>query len=493
MANEIKKYLDSAALSALVSQIKAADAAVAEEAALGLKGLADGQVKTNTNNIATLMGTAETVGSVAKALADANTYTDQEVDKLATGQVKTNKEAIGSLESLDTTAKSNLVAAINEVRDAVGVGGTAAVVTMDTSSTTAGALKSYTLKQGSGENAIIIGTIDIPKDMVVESGEVVVNPDGQAEGTYIKLKLANVEEPLYINVGTLVDIYKAKEGATHVQIAIDSSTREISAEIVDASIGTGKLADGAITTVKIADGNVTKAKLSTELQTAIDQIGLNKDKLDEIQDSADANIIEVVKVNGVALTPDANKAVDVSVPTGALASKDAVAESDLDSALATKLNGMIDAGELESAFTTERAEIDGELAKKVDKVTGKGLSTNDLTTELKGQYDAAYEHSIAAHAPVGAQANIIETIKVNGSALTPDTAKAVDIAVPTDNADLANGAGYITADAIKNKADKATTLSGYGITDAYTTTQIDEKFAEYQPITVAEVNNLFQQ
>lgn len=487
MANEIKKYLDSAALSALVSQIKAADAAVAEEAALGLKGLADGQVKTNADNIATLMGSAETAGSVAKALADAKEYADTQVDALAQGQVKINKEAIGTLESLDTTAKSDLVTAINEVRNAVSVGGTAAAITIDSSTTTEGALKSYTIKQGDST----VGTIDIPKDMVVESGEVVVNPDGQTEGTYIKLKLANVEEPLYINVGTLVDIYKAKEGATHVQIAIDSSTREISAEIVDASIGTGKLADGAITTVKIADGNVTKAKLSTELQTAIDQIGLNKDKLDEIQDSADANIIEVVKVNGVALTPDANKAVDVSVPTGALASKDAVAESDLDSALATKLNGMIDAGELESAFTTERAEIDSELAGKVDKVDGKGLSTNDLTAELKGQYDAAYEHSIAAHSPANAQANLIEIIKVNGTALTPDTAKAVDIAVPTDNADLANGAGYITADAIKNKADKATTLEGYGITDAYTATQIDEKFAEYQAITVAEVNNLF--
>lgn len=487
MANEIKKYLDSAALSALVSQIKAADAAVAQEASLGLQGLANGQVKTNKDNIATLMGNAETAGSVAKALADAKEYADTQVDGLAKGQVKTNKEAIGTLESLDTTAKSDLVTAINEVRNAVSAGGTAAAITMDTSTTTEGALKSYTIKQGDNT----VGTIDIPKDMVVESGEVVVNPEGQAEGTYIKLKLANVEEPLYINVGTLVDIYKAKEGATHVQIDIDSSTREISAEIVDASIGTGKLADGAVTTVKIADNNVTKAKLSTELQTAIDQIGLNKSKLDEIQDSADANVIEVVKVNGVALTPDANKAVDVSVPTGALASKDAVAESDLDSALATKLNGMIDAGELESAFTTERTEIDKELAKKVDKVDGKGLSTNDLTAVLKGQYDAAYEHSTAAHAPVNAQANIIETIKVNGTALTPDTAKAVDIAVPTDNADLANGAGYITADAIKNKADKATTLSGYGITDAYTSAQIDERFAEYQPITAAEVNNLF--
>lgn len=487
MANEIKKYLDSTALGALVSQIKAADTKVAEEATAALESLANGQVKTNKEAIAVLNGTAETEGSLAKVAADATAYTDQQVDALAKGQVKTNKEAIGALDDLDTAAKSDLVAAINEVRGAVGAGGLAAAITIDTSSTTEGALKSYTIKQGDAT----VGTIDIPKDMVVEAGEVVVNPAGQAEGTYIMLQLANVAEPLYVNVGTLVDIYKAKEGAAQIQIAIDSSTREISAEIVDASIGADKLADSAVTTAKIADGNVTKGKLSSELQTAIDQIGLNKDKLENIEASADANVIEIVKVNGTALEVAADKSVNVEIPTGALASKDKVAEADLETALATKLNGMTDADELAAAISAERALIDAEIAKKVDKVDGKGLSTNDLTNELKGQYDAAYTHSQAAHAPVDAQKNIIETVKVNGVALTPDTAKAVDIAVPTDNAQLNNGAGYITAAAIANKADKGTTLAEYGIADAYTSVQIDEKFAEYQPITAAEVNALF--
>lgn len=44
----------------------------------------------------------------------------------------------------------------------------------------------------------------------------------------------------------------------------------------------------------------------------------------------------------------------------------------------------------------------------------------------------------------GAQVNVIETVKVNNVALTP-TEKAVNIPVPTDNASLANGAGYQTA------------------------------------------------
>ncbi len=57
---------------------------------------------------------------------------------------------------------------------------------------------------------------------------------------------------------------------------------------------------------------------------------------------------------------------------------------------------------------------------KVAKVAGKVLSTNDFTTDEKTKLQ-----NIAANA----QVNIIETVKVNGVALTP-TAKAVDVTVP---------------------------------------------------------------
>ena len=49
--------------------------------------------------------------------------------------------------------------------------------------------------------------------------------------------------------------------------------------------------------------------------------------------------------------------------------------------------------------------IANQIGTKVDKVDGKGLSTNDLTNELKANYDAAYTHSTSAHAPVNAQKN----------------------------------------------------------------------------------------
>lgn len=173
---------------------------------------------------------------------------------------------IGNLETLNTTAKTNLVGAINEVLAAVGAGGTSAQVTMTTDSTTPGMAKSYTIKQG----VSTVGVIDIPKDMVVSSAEVVTDPEDQEPGTYIVLTIANAtEDKVYINVGTLVDIYTAQQNATQVQLSIDQSKNIISATIVAGSITATELAANAITTAKIADANVTKAKLSSEVQASL--------------------------------------------------------------------------------------------------------------------------------------------------------------------------------------------------------------------------------
>lgn len=176
------------------------------------------------------------------------------------------KAVTGNLTDLTTEAKGTLVAAINELDAAIDANATAAVISIDSNTTTTGMLKSYTVKQGNKQ----IGVIDIPKDMVVESGKVVVNPEGQTAGTYIVLTLANAtKDKIYVNVGTLVDIYTAKANAAKVQLTINPSTREISADIVAGSIGAADLAANAVTTDKITDKNVTKAKLADDVQASL--------------------------------------------------------------------------------------------------------------------------------------------------------------------------------------------------------------------------------
>lgn len=245
-----------------------------------------GEIKTNTDAITKLNGAEDAEGSVAKAVKDAKDALQEQItsnkniiDKLdgavtvegsVKKQIKDASDAldakIGTLDDLTTTNKGNLVEALEEVKAAVDDTQTAGAVTVDTTTTTAGMAKSYTIKQGTKT----VATIDIPKDMVVKSGTVEKNPKGQVEGTYLVLTLANAtNDKVYVNVGTLVDIYTVKASATQVQLAIDSATREISATIVAGSVTATELADAAVVTAKIADGNVTKAKLSKDVQTSL--------------------------------------------------------------------------------------------------------------------------------------------------------------------------------------------------------------------------------
>jgi hypothetical protein len=78
--------------------------------------------------------------------------------------------------------------------------------------------------------------------------------------------------------------------------------------------------------------------------------------------------------------------------------------------------------DLNKNFDDIDAQIKARADEKVDKVTGKGLSTNDYTTEEKTKL---------AGIEAGAEVNVIETVKVNGAPLTV-TGKAVD--VPASNA-----------------------------------------------------------
>lgn len=87
------------------------------------------------------------------------------------------------------------------------------------------------------------------------------------------------------------------------------------------------------------------------------------------------------------------------------------------------LSDIASATEVSTAIAgkADKTYVDTKLAEKVDKVTGKGLSTNDFTDALKTKLDGI---------EASAEKNIIETVKVNGTALTPDASRAVDVTIP---------------------------------------------------------------
>lgn len=93
-----------------------------------------------------------------------------------------------------------------------------------------------------------------------------------------------------------------------------------------------------------------------------------------------------------------------------------------------------------SGLTLLISKIKTALNEKVDVVSGKGLSTNDYTSAEKQKLSG-----IAS----GAQVNVIESVKVNGTKLTPSS-KAVDVTVPTKISQLTNDSGYQSATSVES-------------------------------------------
>ena len=141
--------------------------------------------------------------------------------------------------------------------------------------------------------------------------------------------------------------------------------------------------DAVETAQATLQGNIDKKvdKVEGKGLSTNDYTNDEKTKLEGIAAGAQVNVIETVKVNGVALTP-ADKAVDVTVPTGALASKDKVAETDLVDALATKINGKLDASEVTGDLLTHNASEFAAAGHNHDTVYSK-LDHNHKIEDLE--------------------------------------------------------------------------------------------------------------
>lgn len=103
---------------------------------------------------------------------------------------------------------------------------------------------------------------------------------------------------------------------------------------------------------------------------------------------------------------------------------------------------------LVSTYATQ-ADMKTKLAGKVDAVSGKTLTTNDYTTPEKQKLAG-----IAA----GANANVIETIKVNGTNQTV-TSKSINIKVPMKVSELTNDKSYATTTDVNNALSKVGKLT----------------------------------
>ena len=131
------------------------------------------------------------------------------------------------------------------------------------------------------------------------------------------------------------------------------------------------------------------------------------------------------------------------------------------------------------------------LNNKVDKVSGKGLSTNDFTNALKNKLDG-----IAA----GAQVNVIEGITVNSTAV-PLTNKIANLTIPTKLTDLTNDGNFVTdanyvhtdnnfTTTLKNKLNGIATGAEVNVqSDWAVTSTSSDAFIKNKPTKVSDFTN----
>ena len=147
--------------------------------------------------------------------------------------------------------------------------------------------------------------------------------------------------------------------------------------------------------------------------------------------------------------------------------------SDLNSGLATKAN---------VSHTHAQSEVTG----LTDALAAKA-STKALTEGLATKADASHTHAQSevtgltdALALLAAKTEVtsaIDALRQEMLGDTPVEAYNTFTELAAYIAEHKDAADALTA-AVGNKADKATTLTGYGITDAYTKTEVDTKISD---------------
>ena len=210
---------------------------------------------TKGSTIGALLGIKNTINNITKVIifedideseTDISTAIENALNNLDMAQVggtgkmiTTISQADGVVSATAIDAKASNIAVNNtnfsntNVENALDTLYNRSSITVDETSGTGDILKSYTIKQ----NGTAIGTINIPKDLVVQSGSIVSGTwsgstfTESVSGTdnALKLVIANQTNPLYINIAQLIDIYTSGNGidvsnTNEVSIKLDNTT-----------------------------------------------------------------------------------------------------------------------------------------------------------------------------------------------------------------------------------------------------------------------------
>ena len=286
------------------------------------------------------------------------------------------------------------------------------------------------------------------------------------------------------------------------------------------SINGHELASGDNTLANLGIQAAGDYATTTQLNNKVDKVsgkGLStndyttpeKTKLAGIEAGAEVNAIKGISVNGAAQTPDEDtKVVDITVPTKlsqltndgnfVVDANYVHTDKNFTEALETKLNGIAANAQ---ANVIETIAVNGSnltpTSKKVNITVP--TATSQITNDSNFVEDADYVHTDNNYTTTeknklagianGAQANVIETIAVNG-ANQPVSEKKVNITVPTAVSNLTNDSGFQTATQVNSAISSATAdfMTEGEVTQAISTATADLATEEYVTQQLANFN-----
>lgn len=309
----------------------------------------------------------------ADGIIDNSTGSDITLAKAATTGAAEDISYDGTASGLSAT---DVQAAIDAVAEASAGGvDSKTVYLQDESAGQSAYAKVYKLYQGADEDDmtqnILVGTINVPLDQVVQDGHLVTvengvdsdgdtAPIGTADGTYVKLTLQNVAQPIYINVQDLVDVYTG--GTTAEATVAISATNEITVTInkiaatkviyqaADATEGLPEI------TVK-AKIDAVEAKIGTDLATAIEALDAT---VSQAASAANGQLaLEVVEADGVITSISGSIAANTYDEYGAAATALTSAQGYTDSAVAALDATVSQTADTSNGLNLQVVEADG--------------------------------------------------------------------------------------------------------------------------------------
>ena len=375
--------------------------------------------------------------------------------------------------------------------------------------------------EGAGDGVAATGLYKLIEDALAEAKQYADDHDDdtQYDDSGLKSRIAELEkffatadgESLDAALDTLIEIQKeiAKDnasaasmlasiqanaqaietlnGADTVDGSVDKKIKDAIEAIPDVDLSEyAKSADVANTYITKTDASTTYATQTTvnDLSTTVTNQGntlstLNT-KVDEIiAVGGQPNTIEHVAVNGVRLTPDEDKQVNVVVPTKFTDITDDSGFSDLISAAKAQADkGVNDAAAAQATANQAQADVDAveeTVGEHSTIIAGHTTSINDHSTRITQLEDADTAHTAEYNALKAivdghttsiagkAEQTALDTANANITKNTNAIATLNDTTIPTINTEVAkkaNSADVYAKSDVYNKAEIGTIETG---------------------------------